>query len=758
MVPVFTAILLFCITSISYAIENIQFKEFLLEPEIDEPWAQCHQASPPLPSYLELDISQEPVATRLHANHSESIMEQRHKLYGNVAVWRGHQWLEADRAIYDQATGTATAFGNVKLGDLNLNTLSPMATYNFNTETGQVENAEFSMRQKNGRGRADTIVLEGQNYARLFEASYTTCDKGRNDWALHSKSVRLYRDKGYGVAAPVYLTLYHVPIFFSPYLSFPLNDERKSGFLPPSFGSSSNSGNTLSLPYYINIAPNYDATITPTSMTDRGVQMKGEFRYLSERSQGVIEASFLQSDDIYGGDRAQYSILHQGMLGTNWRSTLNLGYVSDKDYLSDFGNSLNVVTATHIEQSLLFNYAKGSVNAAIRFQDYQTIDESISDIDKPFRRLPQITLNTQTPYHPLYALSFASEFVRFDHKIKTSTNRIDLTPGFQFSFERSAGFFKPGLLLRQTNYYFDEGDSLNGITKSEINRTIPVTTIDSGVFLEREFVTRGGTAMMQTLEPRLFYVNVPFQDQTDIPIFDSSETIFDFSQLHLWNRFNGVDRVGDTNQLSVSLTTRFINNETGSEVLSAEIGQIFYMRDRRVAISGNKNQTNSQSDIVGRLTARFGEYWSARSDVTWNHIEDRIDKGAFHFGFKAGKKRIVNAAYLWTRGETNTEQTDFSAILPISSRWHMIARRLYAHRANRSLETLVGFEYNSCCWALRLLSRRYYDAGAENDKVKDSFMLQLEFKGLTSIGNPIEDIMSKGIPGFVGRNSPLNLQ
>ncbi len=758
MVPIFIAMLLFCITSISYAIENIQFKEFILEPEIDDSSAWCSQASPPLPSYLDLGIPQERAATKLRANRSESIMQQQHKLYGNVAIWRGSQWLEADQAIYDQTNGTATAFGNVELGDLNLSTLSPMATYNFNTETGQVDHAEFSMRQKNGRGRADTIVLEGQNYARLFEASYTTCDKGRNDWALHSKSVRLYRDKGYGVAAPVYMTLYHVPIFFSPYLSFPLNDERKSGFLPPSFGSRSNSGNILSLPYYINIAPNYDATITPTSMTERGIQIKGEFRYLFERSRGVIEASILQSDNVYGGDRAQYSLLHEGMLGSNWRSTLNLGYVSDTDYLSDFGNALNTVTATHIEQSLLFSYAKSNTNAEIRLQDYQTIDESISDLDKPFRRLPQITLNTQTGYHPLYALSFQSEFVRFDHKIKTSTNRIDLTPELKFTFERSAGFFRPSLLLRHTSYYFDEGDSLNAVTKNEINRTIPVTTIDSGVFLEREFVTRDGTAIMQTLEPRLFYVNVPFEDQTDIPIFDSSETVFDFSQLHLWNRFNGVDRIGDTNQLSVSLTTRFINNETGSEMLSAEIGQIFYMRDRRVAVSGTNRQTISQSDIVGRLTSRFGEYWSARSDVTWNHIEDRIDKGAFHFGFKAGKKRIVNAAYLWTRGETSTEQTDFSAILPISSRWHMIARRLYAHRANRSLETLVGLEYNSCCWALRLLSRRYYDAAAEDNKVKNSFMLQLEFKGLTSVGNPIEEIISAGIPGFVGQNNTLNLQ
>jgi len=758
MVPIFIAMLLFCITSISYAIENIQFKEFLLEPEIDDASAWCHQASPPLPSYLDLSIPQQRTATKLQANHSESIMEQQHKLYGNVAIWRGHQWLEADQAIYDQTNGTATAFGNVELGDLNLSTLSSMATYNFNTETGQVDQAEFSIRQKNGRGRADTIVLEGQSYARLFEASYTTCDKGRNDWALHSKSVRLYRDKGYGVAAPVYMTLYHIPIFFSPYLSFPLNDERKSGFLPPSFGSSSNSGNTLSTPYYINISPNYDATITPTSMTDRGIQIKGEFRYLLEHSRGVIEASILQSDNIYGADRAQYSLLHEGVHGPNWRSTLNLGYVSDKDYLSDFGNSLNTVTATHIEQSLLLSYAKANINADVRLQDYQTIDKSIAEIDEPFRRLPQITLSTQTGYHPLYTLSFQSEFVRFDHKIKTSTNRIDLTPEFKFTFERPAGFFRPSLLLRQTNYYFDGGNALNAETKNEINRTIPVATIDSGVFLEREFVTRSGTAMMQTLEPRLFYVNVPFKDQTDIPIFDSSETIFDFSQLHLWNRFTGVDRVGDTNQLSASLTTRFINNETGSEMLSAEIGQIFYMRDRRVALSGNNRQTISQSDIVGRLTARFGEYWSARSDLTWNHIEDRIDKGAFHFGFKAGKKRIVNAAYLWTRGETSTEQTDFSAILPIANRWHMIARRLYAHRANRSLETLVGLEYNSCCWALRLLSRRYYDAGAADQKVKNSFMLQLEFKGLTSVGNPIEEIISAGIPGFVGRKNTLNLQ
>ncbi len=738
--------------------EDQQYEGFVFEPEIEENWAFCHQTASALPSYLDLGSSEARAATKLQANHSQSIMAQQHKLYGNVAIWRGSQWLEADQAIYDQKNGTATAFGNVKLGDLNLNTLSPVATYNFNTGVGQVEQAEFSVRQKNGRGRANTIVLEGKNYARLSGASYTTCDPGRSDWALHSKSVSLYRDKGYGVAVPVYLTLYHVPIFFSPYLSFPLNDERKSGFLAPSFGTRSNTGFTISTPYYINIAPDYDATITPTNMTDRGIQIKGEFRYLFKRSRGLIAVTRLENDDLYGDDRAQYALLHEGRPWANWTSRLNLGYVSDKDYLSDFGNALNIVTAAHLEQSLVYRYAKSNTNAEIRLQDYQTVDPSIQDIDQPFRRLPQMTLRTQTPYHSLYSLSLNSEFVRFDHKIKTSANRVDLTPEFRFTFERSAGFFNPSLLLRQTNYYFDGRDSFNATAKNEINRTIPVATIDSGIFLEREFVALGGTPMLQTLEPRLFYVNVPFRDQTDIPLFDTSETIFDFSQLHLWNRFNGVDRVGDTNQLSASLTTRFINNETGSEVLSAEIGQIFYMRDRRVAISGNQQQTTSQSDIAARLTARWGEYWSARSDATWSHTEDRIDSAALHFGFKSGKKRIVNASYFWTRGVPSIEQSDFSAIFPISSRWHIIARRLYAHRANRSLDTLVGLEYNSCCWALRLLSRRYYDAGAVEDKFKNSFMLQLELKGLTSIGNPIEEIMSQGIPGFVSRKSALNLQ
>ncbi len=716
------------------------------------PWEMCGHYEPSLPTYLDRSLASELAPTRILADHSQSVPSVRHTLTGDVKLWRGTQWIEADRATYDQSTDLVDAQGNVRLGDLNLSTSGDSGQFNLSTQTGYVDNAQYRLHEKHARGTAQSVIISGPNYAQLKNATLTTCNEGDNDWYIHAASVRLNRESGFGTAAPIYVTFHGVPILFSPYISFPLNDKRKTGLLVPSFGRSSTSGTEIAAPYYFNLAPNYDATITPHSMTRRGVQFNGEFRYLLENSGGKIYASILPNDSVYGDDRSFYGFVHSGTPREKWRTELDTKHVSDKDYLADFGNSLSASVTSHLEQRFDLSYGGERTAAQLRLQSYQTVDKNISPSERPYRRLPQILYGSSIPLMDdalLFELN--GELVRFDQTDRLNANRIDLTPQLSLPYLRQAFFFSPKVTLRYTLYALDPPEA-NSDAERDISRTVPITSVDTGIFLERSS-RWGEKPMLQTLEPRLFYVNAPFEDQSDIPVFDSGDTTFSFAQLFRINRFNGADRVGDTDQLSVALTTRFIDQDTGIERLRASIGQIFYMRDRRVTLSGSEVDTSSQSDIVGEFSTTITDNWTTRGDAIWNHATDEIDQGSVTFQYKSSAMRIFNASYRWTRASL-TEQTDFSLIWPISRNWHIIGRRLFAHRKDQSLETLVGLEYNSCCWALRLLNRRYLDTNnTEADKIKESFMIQLEFKGLTNLGNPIEQVMAQGIPGFEGRAS-----
>lgn len=705
-------------------------------------WGYCgHQPYAP-PAYLDLSSDPLQAPTHLHADEAEGQFDASYTLQGNVKVWRGTRWIEADHAHYDSAAETAGLQGNVRLGDLTTATSSDRGTFNFITQQGRVENSHYRIYNHHARGSAQTIIFDGPTRMQLKFAQFTTCDEDSDAWYINSQSVRLDQESGLGTAAPVYITFYHVPILFSPYIYFPIDDRRQTGFLVPSFKTSSISGTQISTPFYINLDPQYDLTVTPRNMTRRGLLVENEFRYLLTQGNGSVQANFLQSDNIYNEDRYLLALQHSATPAPNWLFNANLSRASDKEYLNDFGNDLNLAAATYLEQRVELTHSAQDTVAALRLQGFYILDKNIPDASLPYRRLPQLTLDHRSDlYHERLSFDFTGELVRLDQNDRISTNRLDLSPALSVPFTRAAGFIVPKMTLRQTNY---ELYNLDPDTPKEYSRTLPVASLDSGLYFERDMGLLN-TPYVQTLEPRLFYLNVPYHAQAAIPVFDSSDAPFSYAQLFREDRFNGADRVGDTQQVSVTLTSRLIDLQSGVERTRASIGQIFYIEDRRVGLNQEIDERRSQSDIVGEIATRITDRWSSFNDALWNQQLDRIDKGSARLRYQDGQHRIFNAGYRWTR-TTNSEQTDFSTIWPLGGRWQLLARRLYDHRENIALETLVGLEYNSCCWALRALGRRHVQDHAV-EKIDESIMVQLELKGLGNVGTAFESLLEQSIPG-----------
>lgn len=705
-------------------------------------WGLCPAfdlpAPPPAPSGLERDI------TYLSADSLETRETRWHRLWGNVEVVRNEQWLRADEAEYDSLTNQVEGRGNVALGQLDLSIVGDRAQMDLEQERGHVDNARYWLTERHARGTTQTITLEGSSIAKLHRAKFTTCPENSEAWTLRANRVRLDRDSGFGSATNVFLTFKHIPLLYAPYITFPIDDRRKSGLLVPSIGLSSSSGFELEAPYYLNIAPNYDATLTPRYMSDRGLLMDAEGRMLTRNSDGIVTVGYLHDDQNYGSDRTSASINHMARPLAGVTTEISAGYLSDSRYLADFGNSLVSSATDHVERRFDARYDVGRLSTGAELLSFQTIDPDITLAGRPYRKLPEVSARYGTP--PLHPWEFEvdSVFTRFEHEVLTTGDRLDVTPEVRFPYERAAGFVLPRVSLRHTAYRTNE---LSG-PATEKTRTVPVTSLDSGLFFERDLMFRE-TELLHTLEPRIFYAYVPYEEQDDLPVYDTSEPTFGYAQMFRAERLVGADRVGDTNQITLALTSRLIESNTAVERIRGSIGQIIYFDDRQVQLPGRLPATGSRSDYVAEAATRLSTTLRARADALWNPLKNEVDKASVRIQYRGDRQHIFNASYRWAR-DTRSEQTDYSLFWPLSRRWIAMGRWLYAHRESRTLEALGGLQYTSCCWNLSVLSRRYYVAriGEHPEEYKDSIMVQLELKGLSNVGHSIDDVLRGSIPGF----------
>ena len=672
------------------------------------------------------------------------------RMSNGVILRRDDKVAGADSAYFNPDTKAMHLQGGVRYEDPGTQILSNSAEFGYNDGRVRFEGAEFSMGSNNARGAAEALEINQNGQLILDGVEYTTCPPGSEDWLMRGESIVLDTREGVGTAKGMKLRFKGVPILYAPYISFPIGDARKSGVLTPEVGSSGRSGNEIRVPYYLNLAPNYDATITPRLLTSRGMQLETQFRYLSPRNEGIIVADYLPDDDILNRARHQVRFEHRTLFGNGWRNLINLREVSDSQYFEDLGGSLSISSITHLNRFIRFDYYSENFSMLGQVQDYQTIDNAIMSYQEPYQRVPQILANGAWDFLGL-RFGIDAEVVNFDRNVDPAEVPVDfdgnalvtgwranVRPKLELPITRPGWYIKPAVELDYTRYELD--NTLPG-EEEKPDRVLPISSLDVGMVLER---TMANSNRIQTIEPRVLYVNIPFEDQSGLPVFDTIEPDINLVQLFRKNRFLGIDRIGETEQVSVGITSRILDVSSGRELMTATIGQTRYHKDRMVALPGGSPLQNESSDYIAQLRFMvlknvnfdFGHQWgTGASDTT---------KSEARLQYRPANNKILNLAYRFRRD--SLEQGDLSWSWPVSQRWNFVGRYNYSFRDREVLEQFFGLEYESCCWGLRLVSRRHIST---RDGTRDSsFGLQLVLKGMTSVGTAADKLLERGILGY----------
>ena len=696
----------------------------------------------------------------LEADHIESRENKNVVATGNVVLRQLGATIRADRLDYHDDDQLAIATGNVKLDRDGDTATGPRLQYHLDDETGEMDSPVFEFpkkpeRKSASRGQAERAELLTERRTKLIDAEYTSCPIPRDDWFLRVNQLTVDSARNVGDATHATVYFLGVPILYAPFLSFPLDNKRKSGFLAPTFGTSGQSGFEASLPYYWNIAENMDATFTPKILTKRGEQLGVEFRYLEPKSTGQVDTEYMPNDKIAGIDRYFFGWHHTQQLWTGWSASVNAQKVSDDNYFRDLTTKIALTSQTNLPRDAILAFNNETWSVSARVLGYQTLQDPAHDVPIPYNILPQIIANgARQNVMGGFDWQLSSELSNFQHPVLATGDRFILYPSISYPMRASWGYVTPKFGVNYTSYHMDP--NTQGFV--DATRTLPITSVDSGLFFERNTSFRN-KAFLQTLEPRLFYLNVPFKDQTNLPNFTTAEADFNFHRLFTENRFVGGDRVGDANQITAALTSRLIESDTGLERLNAGLGQVYYFRPPRVTLDGPLTE-NKTSDIVGYFSSQLAKSFSVDASLQYTPELSRSEK--FYFGTRYAPQpgSILNIAYRSARGTDNPadpstssiRQIDISSQWPILSRVNALVRYNWSLQDHKLLEGLAGFEYNAGCWQVRAVAHRFI-TGAQT--YSTSFQIQLELTGLSRIGiNPFETIR-QNIPGY-RRNDELN--
>jgi len=678
-------------------------------------------------------------AIELEGDQVESIGEDTVTLKGNATMKRGAQAMEGDELTYYRKSGEIEGKGDLTFYSAEGDRIeADYLRMDMQTRIGEADNVEYRIGRRErkhedptktyvrARGTADKAYMEGHDVTRLQEVTYTTCNEGDDSVILYADEITLDQGTGRGVAKNMKVEFKDVPIFYFPRLSFPISDERKTGFLFPSVGAQEGSGFVLATPYYWNLAPNYDFTLYPRLYTRRGVQVGGEFRYLTRSARGSLYGEYLPSDREFDDkDRSAVHLKHEQDFTRRLTGSIDAQHVSDEEYLDDFSNDIEISSATYLPQQARLNYGGRIWDLEARAYAYQIVDPNIPDTAEPYDRLPQLTADAEYDFSPYdIELGFEGEAVNFIQSELEDGWRFDGTPSIKKEFESIWGYIEPKVSVRHTSYLLDREPGMD----DNLNRTLPVVSVDSGIFLERS-TSWLDKPFIQTLEPRLFYVYVPEKDQDEFPNFDTGPiNLNNFNNIFREYRFYGADRVGDTNQLTAGLTSRMLDSETGNEWMSASVGMIFFLEDREVNLDPNRVLDESTSDFLAEFQARLTDRWRTYAYAQWDTQDNEISEGKLDLEYRQERRRYVDLSYRFSRDRL--EQLRVDSVWRVLPRWHLLFEDRYSLREQENLETSVGVEYDGCCWRVRGFFQRRAES---NDTYRNAIVFELELTGLANI-------------------------
>tara|TARA_E500000331_G_C17273037_1_gene720298 strand:- start:19220 stop:21406 length:2187 start_codon:yes stop_codon:yes gene_type:complete len=641
--------------------------------------------------------------------------------------------LSASQAAYNDEEKKVEAIGSVSYQDPDILVFGEVAEINTDQEEINFRNSGFQLKEGTARANAQNIKISSNQNIILSDADFTTCPAGDDDWNINARSINLDVEEGFGDARNITFRFKGIPILYSPYFNFPISNKRKSGILIPNFAERGRTGTDISIPYYFNLAENYDLTTESRYMSKRGLQLNNEFRYLTNIGEGKLNLEYLARDKILKKDRKFITFSHKSNLWSNWFIAADIANISDDMYFEDLSNNQISASQTHLKRNILINYKSKNLFFSTKFQNYQTINSYILDSYKPYDYKPQIKLGGQWR-KSFFSLKTANELVNFVKEGTPLGWRFNSNQEIGITLRKKGVYFNPRIELDHTNY------DLKNTSNKKHSRTIPISSFDMGINLSRSLK---GAKYYQTLEPRLLMTYIPYIDQTNFPIFDT--IIPDYSLVQLFNRrqYLGIDRIANTRQISFGATTRIIESSSGEEKVTATLGQTKYLEDQKVGLIEESPNKKGSSDLVGQLSFNLDDSWKVNLGYSKGSDHKKNERIEANFQYLLKDDSLIQISYR-SRQEL-LEQGDIIAILPINSQWKFIGLYSHSFLEKQTLDQFVGLEYESCCWRTRLVGRRYISG--RNSEFDSSISIQFQLKGITNNGSSSLGALNRGILG-----------
>jgi LPS-assembly protein len=733
--------------------------------------------------------------TSLTANKVDGINDVEVVAEGDARLERAGDTLTADRIVYRQLEDEVEAKGKVRLISPDTEISGPRMRMRLEEGTGEFESPAYMIKRQpspvpepaltllglpttteggavlattgrmlvrpavTGSGVADRLEFRGEDQYHLENATFSTCAPGKRDWEMVVDVLDLDYTGEVGAGRNAVVKFMDVPFFYMPWMNFSLNNQKKSGFLPPTIGSTSKSGLELTAPWFWNIAPDMDATITPRLMTRRGVQLNTELRYLLDTPQnrtqpgmpdkGQVRVEYLPGDQLANRDRYGYSISHNQVLGHGFAAALNLNGVSDDNYFSDLSTRVSQVSQGNLLRQGMLTYGGPWYSAAFNVQSYQTLQ----NLAKPYQRLPQLTGTAFRYDLPLgMAFNLNAEYVNFDHPTELIGKRTTLYPQLSLPLATAAFSLTPKIGVHATQYELEGLNRPAAVAWSSVptsqNRAIPIFNVDGSFVMERD-TNWFGQSLVQTLEPRAYYLYVPNRDQSKIPVFDTGIAGFNYAQMFSENRYAGGDRIGDANELTLAVTSRLLDPASGADLLRATLGTRYYFTDQQVTLPGETARTERSADILGTFAGQVLPHIYADIGWQYNPRDARTDRLTLSGRYRPEAGKVINAGYRYARDLLG--QIDVSAQWPLFGGWHGVGRYNYSTKENRVIEIIGGLEYDAGCWAGRFVVQRLATIA---DQPTTAIFFQLELNDFARIGSSPLQLLRRNIPGYGVINQP----
>lgn len=714
------------------------------------------------------EIFQESV--EIEGDSLETLLDRKMKAKGNAILKKGNKTIKAEVIEYDQISEKLITQGNTSIDLEKISLSGTKLNYRLSDQTGKMEDVTFNIksdkkeetivqkgiqvtkRYYDFRGDAKAIFFEGENKTKLESSRLTTCEVDSNDWYIKSKNMEIDTKKDQVKASHASLDFKGVPIFYMPSTSFSLNKNRQSGFLSSTFGTTSKSGFEFRVPYYFNISPNMDATLTARYLGKRGPLADGEFRYLTENYSGINQLQYMNHDQSSGQDNRYFLKLnHQHQFGRGWSGSYDLQKVSDNTYFSDLATMIQVTSVVNLPQRVNLNYSGDIWKLNLLTEKYQTLTNASNS---PYQRLPQVNLSGKKDYDN-FILDLKSQWTLFERDDKFAStftdaqkitgSRFTMTPAITIPLTSEYGYIKPKVSANIRSY------NLNNSSDNNKDIVTPIFSLDSGVYLDRNinFLNQNYT---NTLEPRLFYVYIPYKDQSVLPNFDSGLADLNMQTLFYENQYNGQDRINDANQLTASLTSKFLD-KNGKERLSAIIAQRYYFEDRRVFGNDLTEAKKANSDIFMGASAKLPNSLNLDAMFQFDPTSNSLLRSTLGSRYNPEPGKMLNVSYRLIDNiiDNNQDLEVFNAAgqWPLGNRFYSIGRYNYDLKSSQTIEVLAGLEYDGGCWVARSIFDRISLPTSPNPNY--AFFIQLELNGIGSIGsdaNKLNNFLYRNVPGL----------